>query len=314
MKKTIEIIITVVIVITGIILGFIKGVNLSNNQLETLKILVIICGCSALYCFIVGEISRNNSQMDKLWSIVPIAYVWVIAIRGNMSLRLIIIAIIVTIWGIRLTYNFARKGAYSIKFWSGVEDYRWIVLRNKKMFKSKIAWAMFDLFFISIYQNFLILAMTLPALVCMENASPFGLIDIIASILMVAFLVLEVIADREQWVFQSKKKELLSSGKTLEELPEPYSKGFNTCGLWARSRHPNYLGEQGIWVSLYLFVLGTDALHFGIFNWSIFGCLLIILLFLGSSSFGESVSSSKYPLYQDYQKKVSKYIPWKKYA
>ena len=174
MKKFIAPVLTVLIVLIGIILGFAKGVNLSDNQMETLKILIIIFSCSVLYCFLVGEISRNNSQMDKLWSILPVVYIWVIAIRGGLSLRLVVMAIIVTLWGIRLTFNFARKGAYSIKFWSGVEDYRWIVLRNKKMFKSKIAWALFDLFFISFYQNFLILSMTLPAIECMDSAIIFS--------------------------------------------------------------------------------------------------------------------------------------------
>lgn len=33
-------------------------------------------------------------------------------------------AILVNLWGIRLTLNFARKGGYSWKFWEGEEDYR----------------------------------------------------------------------------------------------------------------------------------------------------------------------------------------------
>ena len=313
MKKILEIIIVVVVALVGIILGLINGINLSENQIDTLIILLIITGSSALYCFVVGEITRNNSQMDKLWSILPIVYTWVIAAKGGMRVRLVVIAVLVTLWGARLTYNFARKGAYSIKFWTGVEDYRWIVLRQKKMFSSKFTWALFDLFFISIYQNGLVLAMCLPALASMDSTIPFGVFDIIATIFVLLFLIIETIADEEQWKFQSKKKELLKDGKKLEELPEPYNKGFNTIGLWSRSRHPNYLGEQGIWVSIYLFAIASRVTHLGIFNWSIFGSMLILLLFLGSSSFGESVSSSKYPEYKEYQEKVSKYIPLKKY-
>ena len=137
--------------------------------------------------------------------------------------------------------------------------------------------------------------------------------DFIATGLVLLFLIIETIADEEQWKFQQKKKELLSYGNSLEELPAPYNKGFNTQGLWNRLRHPNYLGEQGIWLSIYLFVIGAGMTHLGIFNWTIFGSMLILLLFLGSSTFGESVSSSKYPLYKEYQEKVYKYIPLKKY-
>lgn len=45
--------------------------GLSAIQSETLSVLLIIAACSAAYCFIVGEITCNNSQMDKLWSILP---------------------------------------------------------------------------------------------------------------------------------------------------------------------------------------------------------------------------------------------------
>ena len=45
------------------------GPALTPAQLETLKVLLWICGGSALYCFVVGELTGNNSQMDKLWSL-----------------------------------------------------------------------------------------------------------------------------------------------------------------------------------------------------------------------------------------------------
>ena len=103
---------------------------------------------------------------------------------------------------------------------------------------------------------------------------------------------------------------MLSEGKKLEELPAPFNKGFNTIGLWSYCRHPNYLGEQGVWLSLYVFSIGAGV---GIFNWSLIGALLLVVLFLGSSMFGEEISASKYPEYILYKRKVSKFIPWRKY-
>lgn len=93
-----------------------KGPALVENQINTLIICLIIAGCSALFCFIVGEISHNNSQMDKLWSILPEVYLWIMAAENGMNIRSIIMASLATLWGIRLTYNFARKGAYKLKF------------------------------------------------------------------------------------------------------------------------------------------------------------------------------------------------------
>ena len=314
MKKLIPTIISVVVILTlatlSIVLG---GYTFNETQLEIFYILLIICGSSALYCFVVGEISRNNSQMDKLWSLLPIAYTWVIAIKGGMDIRLIIYAILVTLWGIRLTFNFARKGAYRLKFWEGEEDYRWAILRKNSILKNRFLWALFDLFFISIYQNLLVLAICLPALACVGSTATFGLFDYIASISAALFLVIELIADEEQWKFHQTKKALLNEGKSLEELDEPYSRGFNTIGLWSYLRHPNYLGEQGFWFALYFFVLGAGATMYGVFNMTLVGPLFLILLFLGSSTFGESISSSKYPKYSDYQRQVFKYLPLRKY-
>ena len=314
MKKYIGTVLTALIVIIGIILGFVfGGPKLSQNQLDTLLVLVIICGGSALYCFVIGELTLNNSQMDKLWSILPIAYTWVIAAKGNMNPRLVIIALLVTLWGVRLTMNFARKGAYSLKFWSGEEDYRWQIMRSKKMLKSRPAWALFDLFFISIYQNALVLAICLPALVCMESNAPLGVMDYVAFSLSSIALLIEIIADEQQMAFHTTKKRLLAEGKSLAELPEPFNKGFNTTGLWGYSRHPNYFGEQAFWVCLYLFVIGANMATYNVFNWSMVGPLLLVLLFLGSSTLGETISNGKYPEYSLYLSTVSKYIGFRKY-
>ena len=310
MKKILTGMFFVASVVASILLYIYIGPNLDQNQLTTLYILLIIAGLSALYCFIVGEISHNNSQMDKLWSILPAIYLWIIAVRGGMSPRLILVASLATLWGIRLTYNFARKGAYHLKFWEGNEDYRWSILRSKKEFNPYWKWVLFNLFFISIYQNILVLMITLPGLAAMNSTSSLNWIDILSTLFTLLFLIYETIADEQQWKFQSKKWAMIKSGKKLAELDAPYNKGFNTIGLWRYSRHPNYLGEQGIWLSIYFFSVGAGLFAF---NWSIIGALLLIVLFIGSSTFAEDISLSKYPLYKEYQKAVFKFFPFKKY-
>ena len=313
MRKILPVILSVSLAITCIVLGLVQGIHLTEIQRKTMLILGIICASSALYCFIAGEISRNNSQMDKLWSVLPIAYVWVVTVLGGFKWRLIIIAVIVTLWGVRLTYNFAKKGAYSIKFWSGEEDYRWVYLRGQKPFTNKLLWGIFDLGFISIWQNIIVLGITLPAVAIMDKDAPLNALDIIAAVLMFGALVYEVIADRQQNKFQTTKYEYLGKGMKLDELPEPYNRGFNVSGLWSLSRHPNYLGEQLIWVGLYLFAISCGDIHFGIFNWTITGVMLLILIFIGSSRMAEGISLKKYPEYKDYQRQVFRYLPIRKY-
>lgn len=311
MKKALLATIIGLSVIACPILYVCVGPALDAVQIDTLKTLAIIAGCSGLYCFIVGELTRNNSQMDKLWSILPAVYVWVIAIKGGMSPRLIVMAVLATLWGIRLTYNFARKGAYSIKFWAGKEDYRWIVLRERKEFQPHWKWVIFNFLFISIYQNVLILMTTFPALVAMSSSVPFNWVDCLAAVLMLAAIIYEATADEQQWRFQTRKWEMINDGQKLEDLPAPYNKGFNTQGLWSRSRHPNYFAEQSTWVSFYIFSIAAGI---GLFNWSIIGAILLIVLFQGSSALSEELSSEKYPEYSNYIKKVSRFFPGKKYS
>ena len=314
MKKTLGTVVTVCAIVALTVLCLVWGRwDITESQLATLKILLIISACSAAYCFAVGEITKNYSQMDKLWSLLPIAYTWIIAARGGMRLRPVIFAVIVTLWGARLTFNFARKGAYRLKFWQGNEDYRWSIVKSNPVFSHGVLWTLFDLFFISIYQNALILAICLPSLAASESSAPLTAFDAAAAVAAVLFLALETVADEYQWKFHQKKKELYGRAP-FEEPGLPYSLGFNTTGPWSRMRHPNYLGEQGIWMSLYFFTLGALGASHGVFHPTAVGALLLILLFVGSSALGEKISSGKYPKYKEYQEKVYKYLPFGKYA
>lgn len=276
---------------------------LNEQQWQTLHRLVLLMIGTSLICFVTGEITKNSSQVDKLWSIMPAVYVWMVAFDANFNPRITLMAVLVSIWAIRLTYNFHRKGGYSWKFWSGVEDYRWEVLRQSPAFKSKIVWKIFHLLFICLYQMSLILLFTLPIIVAWQGENtPIGIADFILSAIFIGFVTLEAIADNQQWDFQTEKYRRKHSNLPLEE----YSKGFIDTGLWSKMRHPNYLGEQSVWVTFYFFsVIATDRW----LNWSMMGAVLLVLLFQKSSEFSEKITSEKYTQYQDYIKRVPRFFP-----
>jgi steroid 5-alpha reductase family enzyme len=272
------------------------------TAIKTLMIMLIII---IAYSFIVGELTKNNSQVDKLWSILPVIYTWIVAGYSDFSPRLVLMSVLVTLWGVRLTANFAMKGAYQWRFWAGEEDYRWLVLRQKPEFRPRWKWTLFNLFFISGYQQVLILLFTLPTIVSLQNtAVPLGVFDLVAAGLMLFFIGYETLADIQQWNFQSRKLAKIKAGK---ELSGDEKKGFLEKGLWAYSRHPNYFAEQAIWVCFYLFSVAAGGQWF---NWSIAGCLLLVVLFQGSSNFSEEISAGKYPDYADYQKRVPRFLPF----
>ena len=305
MLVTILLLIFTVIVLP--IVSFYFGTPLNTIQYDVLMNTVWIVVGVIAYTFIVGELTNNNSQVDKLWSIVPIVYVWNMTIDGGMAPRMVLMAILVTIWGVRLTYNFARRGAYIWRFWAGEEDYRWEVLRKRPGFNNRFVWMLFNLFFICAYQNTLIFLFTLPILsVLGDNVNEaLTIADYILSAVFVGLVVLEYIADQQQYDFQTEKYRRKNNGLPMEH----YEKGFIDTGLWGKMRHPNYFAEQSIWVIFYLFsVIATGEW----INWSIAGSVLLIILFKGSSDFSESISAEKYPEYKDYQKRVPRFLPFTK--
>ena len=95
------------------ILTFIFDIPLTDLQQSTLKTLLCVYGIAAGLCFILSSATKNYSQVDKLWSIIPIPYVWINAYNANFEPRIVLMAFLVSIWAVRLTYNFARRGGYS---------------------------------------------------------------------------------------------------------------------------------------------------------------------------------------------------------
>ena len=135
----------------------------SEEQMSALVAMTKLYIGSSMYCFIVSELAKNYSQVDKFWSLIPIAYVWYFASAAGYNDRMVLLAVLATIWGIRLTLNFARRGGFSIYFWRGEEDYRWIEVKKAMPFLSnRFTWGLFNLFFICLYQMGLIFLFSLP--------------------------------------------------------------------------------------------------------------------------------------------------------
>ncbi|MFD4959013.1 DUF1295 domain-containing protein [Microbacterium sp. NPDC058389] len=264
--------------------------------MDPLLLVLIVAGIAAAFCWITSLVTNETSWIDRVWSIVPVIYVWIFAVAalvgGLDATRLLVMAILVTAWGARLTFNFARKGGYT-----GMEDYRWAILRGRM---SRWQFQLFNLFFIVLFQSALLVLITLPAYIAWQHPSPFNGWDAAFSALFVAFLVGETVADQQQWRFHQAKK---AAGGVREP-------GFLTTGLFAYSRHPNFFFEQAQWWAFY--AIGAVALVAdggGWLNWTIVGAVLLSVLFLGSTIFTESISSAKYPAYRDYQRATSMLVP-----
>ena len=258
-----------------------------------LALCLIICAVASLLTWLLSVITKDYSQVDRIWSIIPAVYLWVFACcAGLHDARLDVMAIMVTLWGARLTFNFARKGGYT-----GMEDYRWAHVRaGMKPWQFQI----FNVFFVSIFQNVLLLLIALPALTAYDHQGGFGFTAVVLVGLFLASLIGETIADQQQWDFHQWKKAEVAAGRT----PNP---PFLQTGLFTYSRHPNFFFEQAQWWLLYL--IGAAAAG-SLFHWTIVGAVLLTALFIGSTRLTEQITSSKYPDYAEYQRRTSAVFPW----
>lgn len=252
------------------------------------------CAGVATTCWLLSVITREHSWVDRLWSIVPAVYVAFFAWQaGFADARLLVMTVLATLWGARLTFNFARKGGYA----RGGEDYRWEVLRGRM---SPGLFHVFNVVFIAGIQNVILLLIALPAWAALEHAgTPLGWLDAFATVLFSLLLAVETIADEQQWRFQQEKQAKKARGETVD-------REFVTTGLFRFSRHPNFFCEQAMWWTFYLFAVAAGA---GWLSWTIVGAVVLTALFHGSTRFTEELTLAKYPSYAEYQRRVSRLLP-----
>ena len=252
-----------------------------------------LCVAVATACWLLALVTGEHSWTDRIWSVVPLAYVAMFAVDEGFDVRSSVWTGLVVAWGARLTFNFWRKGGYA----RGGEDYRWGILRARM---TRWQFELFNIFFVAGYQNALLLLIALPAWAAAQAKGPLGPLDVVAWALFVAALVGELIADQKQSDIHQAKKAALARGEVVDPP-------FCTTGLWRYSRHPNFLFEQSQWWALYL---GSVAAGAGAVNATIVGPVLLTLLFDGSTRFTEAITAGRYPSYADYQRTTSRWIPW----
>ena len=108
------------------------------------QVLITLTICLSLWLLSLRTIrskgTSDPSIVDRLWSILPWLYCW--HWYGSAPTpRGLLLATLASIWGLRLTANFARKGGFS-----GGEDYRWAEIRTWPGFDR--GWEVFNLLFI----------------------------------------------------------------------------------------------------------------------------------------------------------------------
>lgn len=255
---------------------------------------LVVCIGFAIAVWLLGVLTKECSWVDRIWSLCPPIYCLIVAAALDFSsMRVNLMTALVLLWGVRLTFNYARKGGYR----PGGEDYRWAVVRERA---GPVGFQLLNATFVAPGQMLVIWLFTAPIhQAWLQPDAPLTWLDFLAAALFVALLAVETVADEQMWRFQQDKKRRQAAGEAIDSP-------FMATGLYRYSRHPNYAAEMGLWGVFYLFGVAAsgDWLH-----WSGFGFVGLIAIFVGSVRLTESISAEKYAGYADYQAATPMLLP-----
>jgi len=282
-SKGVSLLIVLVAYVTAILAG-IYIARLFDYQHSLIDVAIADIAAT-IVIFIFSFLLNNSSMYDPYWSVIPIpiAYYWMMINPEGNSTRQWIIFLLVTFWGIRLTFNWVRG-------WPGLhhEDWRYVDLVRKH---GKLYWLV-SFSGIHMFPTILVYAGMVPVVFGMASKAPFNLIDYLAIIVTFSAVLIEWISDEQLKAFKLKVTE----------------KGaFIKSGLWAYSRHPNYFGEVSFWFGLFLFAFAKSPFFF----WTGIGALVMIILFVFISIplMDERHQTTRIG-YGEHMKKVSGLAPW----
>jgi steroid 5-alpha reductase family enzyme len=85
---------------------------LSQSKMTLLQLSFYASLAVAALVFVVGEATGNYSQVDKLWSVLPVLYTFFYTHYSGYNSRLLLQSACTLVWGGRLTY--AAAPSFSI--------------------------------------------------------------------------------------------------------------------------------------------------------------------------------------------------------
>lgn len=273
--------------LTALVVALLAGIAVGDRH--PLLVAGVADGAATLAIFAFSFAFGNSSFYDAYWSVapVPIALYWALvpdpaggsAVPARQALALAVLAL----WAVRLTANWARG-------WEGLhhEDWRYVDLRAKT---GRLYWpvSLLGLHGFPTAIVFLGLLPLWPALAA--GARPLGWLDGLALAVGLAGVALELVADEQLRAFRRAR---------------PPADAICERGPWAWSRHPNYLGEILVWVSLALFGQAAGGLAW----WTWLGALAIVAMFLlVSIPMKEARMLARRPTYAERQQRVSLLLP-----
>ena len=237
--------------------------------------------------WIISIYLKDSSIVDIVWGLGFI----IITIMNSLyfeinSMRQLLILILITIWGARLSGYLAVRNA------TKPEDWRYQKFRENA---GDIYW-LTSYFKVFLLQGSLMCVISLPMIVIFSdnNPSSLSIIDYIGISIFSIGLLTESIADLQMYIFKKKH----SSSTSKESVCE--------SGLWKYSRHPNYLGEIVLWFGIGIVGYSSEYGYLSLLSPLL---LTFLMIKISGVSMLESELINTKPKYHEYISKTPSLFP-----
>ena len=259
------------------------GITLYNLlSLEWWLSLLIADIAATVATFIFSLIFKNASVYDPYWSVQPPVIVWAFALTHGVTALGVILLAVISAWAIRLTANWAYTFA-SLNH----QDWRYTMLKEK----TGIFYPIINFVGIHLVPTLVVYACTLPAVYAIIGGIGFSVPALIFLMISLGAATMQGIADVQMHKFRKNR-----------------NGAFIRNGLWAHSRHPNYLGEILMWWGV-----GLAVVHAAHGEWHLLlGAVANTALFLAVSIPLADGRQSRKEGFAEYKRETRMLLPLKR--
>ncbi|NCZ90403.1 MAG: DUF1295 domain-containing protein [Actinobacteria bacterium] len=233
--------------------------------------------------WVVSVAVKNASIVDIVWGLGFVVTGWVaFAVGDGDGTRGWVLAILVSLWGLRLAGYLARRNI------GHGEDYRYRAMRKHWGPRFPVI----SLFTVFLLQGVLMWVVSLPLQLGQVETSPgFGPIGTMGVLIWAVGLFFESVGDAQLRRF---KADPVNEGRVM------------SSGLWRYTRHPNYFGDFLAWWGIGIASLASWTSVVGLIGPVV---MSILLMRVSGVPMLEHSIAKRRPEYVDYRRTTSPFFP-----
>jgi len=260
---------------------------MDNGSIIILVVYSLVACCVIMFFVWLWSYRIGNAGVvDIFWSYnFPVIAFILLLFGPGFETRKLLFCGMVIIAGGRLGTHLAVRVLKHLR----QEEPRYAQIRKEWGENAEVKMALF--FQMQALSNILL---AVPFFIIILNTSPeLNVFEYVGAAIWLISVLGEATADAELAAF---KKNPANKGKVCDK------------GLWGYSRHPNYFFEWLMWVSYFVFALGSPSGYLAIISPAII--LYLLLKVTGIPMTEEQSIRTKGDAFRKYQQQVSVFVPW----